>query len=1049
MKTKCYHQFPLFILLLLVPLVCSGQAERMAPVSAHLDMDTEVWQAGDYLYFTFFTRPSQESYNLLVKELWQTHLPSGQTRRMEIPGNAYPQFGALKGQKFFVFAAAGGNLPATLYRIEDGQIVSSVPISHVNKLVDGPDGDEQMYFVVNPGSDNYSLWRSDGSAQGTVQLVGGLSGNLLTAVLGHRIFLCDNSNRLIFNDGTPGHTQLLRVLPRNITHFHRVGNVLVFGVSQNGIWRSDGTTEGTFHIFSHNRKVVASVSDNNRYVMLLEASQVYPYHSEIWSISQDAGQATHLKTVDWYGGKGVFTLEGRMYIIGREPNSAHLKIWQTDGTVEGTSVAVEAEAVYGINSYQNHWSVADKWAILMVSNADNVPAAFSFDGLTLFPVDHWPGPSSFSFGEGAGIMRPARALGEHFYTPMFHGYSGVELWQISSDGTTRMAGDLNPGVRWSYPKPLCLHDGKVYFLAGSAGQGSALYRTANWMPPAEAPTSPDVHWVQGIAPASRLSPNYLHKVYSGDMAVTPDGKNIYISGECTYNVGIAFPGQDVVMPGPVGFHSNSHFVARLEAATGRVQWVKRIASAAEKNISHDVLLAAAPESGVYAANFFDNEIATEQDTVRPLRRMGYLARFDAEGQMLWHLIADLGRQGHWISIVSDRNGNLYAAGVSYFYQGRIGNTTFSAGTSPALVMARISATGQVLDLITHDMPPGWNNLGAPLAMKQGLDGRLYIWLNRVGPNYIQSCEFNAIPMELRCYSEDLRHLEWKRNMLTTDLAYANAMSVAATGEILVTGRYRGVFELDGLRISTPCTHSTGFIAAFHPDGRLLYLSDFAPANMEIMDFRPEADGSFLIAGVEHLTYPSGTPAFFYPGYDDFNFPKARTISLVQRRRLGSNEVLGERRFFKHKGNDDQFYQHSRIAALPDGSIVLLDRPLHIGAIDTLYAMPPLNESDMGAVILRFDLPAIEPEKEEPIEKSPSWILGPNPASDQVLLYPSEYVEAEDLKISMFTAAGQAVPVRWSGGTFFQTVELGHLPAGLYFLHIQTNGKPNTLKVVKQ
>jgi len=89
------------------------------------------------------------------------------------------------------------------------------------------------------------------------------------------------------------------------------------------------------------------------------------------------------------------------------------------------------------------------------------------------------------------------------------------------------------------------------------------------------------------------------------------------------------------------------------------------------------------------------------------------------------------------------------------------------------------------------------------------------------------------------------------------------------------------------------------------------------------------------------------------------------------------------------------------------------------------------------------------EEEEPTEKPLTWALGLNPASDQVLLYPSEYVEVEDLKISMFTVAGQAVPVRWSGGTFFQAVQLGPLPAGVYFLHIQAKGKPNTLKVVKQ
>ncbi|TLD68179.1 hypothetical protein FEM03_23995 [Phragmitibacter flavus] len=117
---------------------------------------------------------------------------------------------------------------------------------------------DRFYFIASNGTDGRALWKSDGTVAGTV-LVKDSDGNVLKPlyfrVMGNTVYctiaVSGNATELWKTDGTAAGTNLVKTITPRSTHFDQLtvtGNSLYFFIKNNQgftLWKSDGTTAGT------------------------------------------------------------------------------------------------------------------------------------------------------------------------------------------------------------------------------------------------------------------------------------------------------------------------------------------------------------------------------------------------------------------------------------------------------------------------------------------------------------------------------------------------------------------------------------------------------------------------------------------------------------------------------------------------------------------------------------------------------------------------------------------------------------------------------------
>jgi ELWxxDGT repeat protein len=279
----------------------------------------------------------------------------------------------------------------------------------------------RFFFVlaVSAGEDvQYSLWSTDGTEGGTVQLLpegeSQLSLYVSLTALGNDVYFAASDgihgNELWVSDGTAGGTRMVVDLaagdsasgPQGLTVFQ--GNLYfsAFVANQQGLWRSDGTAGGTVLVKQGNFRLLTE-------------------HA------------------------------GRLYFSGWDPEHGY-RLWSTDGTAAGTTIADLTPGSGSLQPYQ------------MVSNGSRL---FMW-GITVEPngTPHNDDAGMWvSDGTAAGTRRisdvqaskPTLFKGEiYFVTP------GGVVWK--SDGTTAGTGPLltREGQRINYPFDFRVLDDRLF-----------------------------------------------------------------------------------------------------------------------------------------------------------------------------------------------------------------------------------------------------------------------------------------------------------------------------------------------------------------------------------------------------------------------------------------------------------------------------------------------------------------------------------------------------------------------------------------------------------
>jgi ELWxxDGT repeat protein len=272
---------------------------------------------------------------------------------------------------------------------------------------------ETLYFSTLIGS-GWSVWKSDGTAAGTVELKTLRSG---------RFDRC----------------------PFAISNFTAVGNLLFLQVCQEPtpgglfdftgeVWKSDGTVAGTVQV----PNLTLDDRSNLTKPMVPIGSALYlAANSDLWKIDCASGIASIVK--DFAGVYDIYDMHGTLLAVAEDASG--LGLWKSNGTSAGTVLIKSIDA-----------GVTQPYGKIMAVLGDTVffSATDNAHGLELWKSDG-TGPGTLLIKDinpdsGDSITGRWQEVNGTLFFSADDGSHGEELWK--TDGTalgTTLVQDINPG----------------------------------------------------------------------------------------------------------------------------------------------------------------------------------------------------------------------------------------------------------------------------------------------------------------------------------------------------------------------------------------------------------------------------------------------------------------------------------------------------------------------------------------------------------------------------------------------------------------------------
>jgi ELWxxDGT repeat protein len=432
-----------------------------------------------------------------------------------------------------------------------------------------------LYFAANDGVHGTELYKSDGTAAGTVLVndinpgSGDANPTDLTPVGGTLYFRADDGvhgQELWKTDGTAGGTVLVKDInpgssgsaPASplIEDMANINGILFFtandGVNGPELWKSDGSAAGTVLV-----KDINSGSAGSLPMGLTNVNGVAFFSAddgkngrELWK-SDGTAKGTALVKDIWTGSSYSISFDGRsstkypnssfpsdltnvngtLYFLAADgfPIGVTWHLYKTDGTARGTVRVSEVlaggnllnvggtlwftgdDGVHGTELYKSDGTAAGTALVADINpgSAGSSPTALTnvngvvffsaYDGAhgqelwksdgtaagTVLVKDIYPGTDSYGNPNSSGPSQLTNVNGL-LYLSADDGVHGNELWQ--SDGTaagTVLVKDINPGSAASDPQDLVAMTNKLYFSADDGVHGREL-----WDPPAVGGATP-------------------------------------------------------------------------------------------------------------------------------------------------------------------------------------------------------------------------------------------------------------------------------------------------------------------------------------------------------------------------------------------------------------------------------------------------------------------------------------------------------------------------------------------------------------------------------
>lgn len=322
----------------------------------------------------------------------------------------------------------------------------------------------QLYFGADDGIHGMELWKSDGTANGTVMVKeinpSGHSRPSEFFADGTFIYFKANDgvhgNELWKTDGTPAGTSLLLDIYQgsessDVQEFISFNNHIYFsandGISGFEFWKTDGTTSGTQLVKDINVGGGSLPHDpivyNNRLLFL-----AYPGtgKSQLWSSDGTAAGTLPFQNDagDYTSASPAMTIFNGKLFFSATDGSNGFELWSSDGTPNGTSLFYDINKGSGKSSNPNHLIVANGNLYFIANDGAN--------GFELWKTDGTPSGTSMLNDICPGSCGFVAPLFKNANTLFFSGnHPNAELYKL--DLITTDIPSIQQNQLLAYPNP--------------------------------------------------------------------------------------------------------------------------------------------------------------------------------------------------------------------------------------------------------------------------------------------------------------------------------------------------------------------------------------------------------------------------------------------------------------------------------------------------------------------------------------------------------------------------------------------------------------------
>jgi ELWxxDGT repeat protein len=351
---------------------------------------------------------------------------------------------------------------------------------------DGVEFAGARYFLrTNLANFDDELWRTDGTPQGTRRIVVTIAGphlgylNYMT-VAGNTLFFA-NGHKLWRSDGTTPGTFPLRNFDINLGLYTPIngkilvasGNSVYLKVPGNHggeLWTSDGTSAGTLRVANlfaaGGWSVTSLLGDVNGSLYFIAATETSG--PRLW-VTDGTEAGTKLVRDDLTVTARVAVLGGTLVFVASDGTTGN-ELWVTDGTPTGTTPLKD---IYPTGDADPQDLVAQgSYVYFAADDGTTGRELWRTDGTadgTIRLADIIPGP------EGPDVESLTPTTGGLYFTAITP-TSGKELWVTDGtpEGTVQVA-DLEPGPGSSFPSWLVSTGDRVFWVSNTTADGSSLW----------------------------------------------------------------------------------------------------------------------------------------------------------------------------------------------------------------------------------------------------------------------------------------------------------------------------------------------------------------------------------------------------------------------------------------------------------------------------------------------------------------------------------------------------------------------------------------------
>lgn len=356
-----------------------------------------------------------------------------------------------------------------------------------------------LYFSADNGTSGVELWKSDGTASGTVMVKdinpGSASSNpaafvTMGGILYFRASTPAAGSELWRSDGTEAGTYMIKdiyagTLNSAISTLHVMGSSLIFRAAAAAdieLWKSDGTEVGTVLV----RNINPTGSSTPNYITVFGNVALFQANdgvngNEAWVTDGTLAGTNLFADIEPGAGSSnpdTFNIVGSQYVFWATTAAHGDESRVTSGFPVPTSAALLSDIYAGVTSSQYSLSIpivfeSKLYFAATATNAMGSTELWSTDGTTLGTVrvkDICVGVCDSSPGN-------FMILGTTLYFAAAGTASNAELWK--SDGTeagTVLVKEINPTAA-SSPSQLKVFNGSLFFSATDGATGTELWKT--------------------------------------------------------------------------------------------------------------------------------------------------------------------------------------------------------------------------------------------------------------------------------------------------------------------------------------------------------------------------------------------------------------------------------------------------------------------------------------------------------------------------------------------------------------------------------------------